>query len=154
MHSEFIRVSRSLIEELARRERPVIAVGTTSVRTLESLYHIGRMASQGRFRGQLPQWEAYSNDAPEISVARSMEALLDHLGPAQHLIADTRLMIAPGYRYRIVDGIITNFHQPRSTLLLLVSAFLDRHDSWRRLYDYALAGPYRFLSYGDAMLLL
>lgn len=154
MHSEFIRVSRSLIEELARRERPVIAVGTTSVRTLESLYHIGRMASQGRFRGQLPQWEAYSSDAPDLSVGQAMQALLDHLGSAQHLIADTRLMIAPGYRYRIVDGIITNFHQPRSTLLLLVSAFLDRHDSWRRLYDYALARPYRFLSYGDAMLLL
>lgn len=154
MHSEFIAVSRSLIEELAATERRVIAVGTTSVRTLESIYHLGCVAAQGLRPDVLDQWYPYSPTHPSLSLKESMEALLGAFeGPT--FIASTRLMIAPGYTYRVVRGMVTNFHQPRSTLLLLVSAFLGPSRPWRDLYAHALADPaYRFLSYGDACLLL
>lgn len=154
MHSELIVVDRSLIAELAESPRKVIAVGTTSVRTLESLYHLGCMAAQGQPLTELPQWYPYSDTHPEIPVADALQALLDRLDAdgADRLVASTRIIIAPGYRFRIVRGMITNFHQPRSTLLLLVSAFTG--GDWRRMYDEALAGSYRFLSYGDAQLLL
>ena len=154
MHSEFISVPLSLVEELADTTRRVIAVGTTSVRTLESLYHIGCMIHQGRWDGELPQWYPYSDTHPQLSVRESLDAVaayLRHSG-APSLVASTRVIIAPGYRYRIVSGIITNFHQPQSTLLLLVSAFVG--GDWRPMYDYALAHGFRFLSYGDATLML
>ena len=167
MHNEFIAVPRALIQELAASRRRVIAVGTTSVRTLESLYHLGCMLHTGLDASTLPQWYPYSDEHPRLSVGESMEAILRHLDEtgADTFIASTRLMIAPGYDYRVVRGMVTNFHQPRSTLLLLVSAFLDGAVSqdqssstqvpeWRRIYDYALAGDYRFLSYGDACLFL
>lgn len=151
MHSEFISVDRNLILELARTERPVIAVGTTSVRTLESLYHLGCMASQGLPVGELPQWYPYSTDHPRLSRGEAFEALAAVCG--DRLVASTRVIIAPGYDYKVVSGIITNFHQPKSTLLLLVSAFIG--EGWRDMYAHALADPdYRFLSYGDACLLL
>lgn len=154
MHSEAIVVSRELIKELATTSKKIIAVGTTSVRTLESLYHLGCLALNGCYEDTLPQWAPYS-EGPMPTRAEAMEALLQQMGDAPHLTASTRLMIAPGYRYRVVDGMITNFHQPRSTLLLLVSAFLGGGNQWRDLYDFALADPrYRFLSYGDACLLL
>lgn len=154
MHSEFISVPLSLVEELAATTRRVIAVGTTSVRTLESLYHIGCMIHQGRWDGELPQWYPYSDTHPQLSVRESLEAVAACLrrNGADSLVASTRVIIAPGYRYRIVRGIITNFHQPQSTLLLLVSAFVG--GDWRPMYDYALAHDFRFLSYGDATLLL
>lgn len=153
MHSEFIAVSRALIEELATTDRRIIAVGTTSVRTLESLYHLGCMAHQGLGQTILQQWYPYSAEHPALSVGEAMQALLRSFdGPV--FVASTRLMIAPGYTYRIVRGMVTNFHQPRSTLLLLVSAFIGDRPGWRTLYDHALAGEYRFLSYGDACLLL
>lgn len=157
MHAEFISVTRSLIEELAQTERPVLAVGTTSVRTLESLYHIGTLMAEGTFTGELPQWAPYRPGANDLSRQEALQAILRHLDAegADRLVATTRLMIAPGYRFRMVDHIVTNFHQPSSTLLLLVSAFLGEQLPWRRLYDHALANPdYRFLSYGDACLLL
>ena len=154
MHSEFISVPLSLVEELADTTRRVIAVGTTSVRTLESLYHIGCMIHQGRWDGELPQWYPYSDTHPQLSVRESLNAVASYLrhSGAPSLVASTRVIIAPGYRYRIVSGIITNFHQPQSTLLLLVSAFVG--GDWRPMYDYALAHGFRFLSYGDATLLL
>lgn len=154
MHSEFISVSRSLIEELANSKRRVVAVGTTSVRTLESLYHIGCMMSRGSWTGELPQWYPYSANHPHLSVKESLSAILSYLDKQQtsQLIASTRVIIAPGYKYNLVKGIITNFHQPQSTLLLLVSAFVG--GDWRAMYDFALAGDFRFLSYGDASLLL
>lgn len=154
MHSEFISVPRSLIEEIAKGEKKVIAVGTTSVRTLESLYHLGCMASDGNLPDEVPQWYPYSPDHPNLTVAQAMTNLLDCLDKsgASNVIASTRIIIAPGYRYRIVGGMVTNFHQPKSTLLLLVSAFTS--GDWRRMYDYALADGFRFLSYGDAQLLL
>ncbi len=156
MHSEFIAVERPLIEELARNERKVIAVGTTSVRTLESLYHAGVLIAQGKWTGEVPQWAPYELDGNDavLGVAEAMQAILNRLDEQGEstFIASTRIIIAPGYRYRVVRGMVTNFHQPRSTLLLLVSAFTG--GDWRPIYDYALANDFRFLSYGDACLLL
>ncbi len=148
MHHELISVPRDLIAELATTTRPVIAVGTTSVRTLESLYylHAGQQ--------EVPQWAPYV-EQPDLSTREALQRLVDHLDSngLDHLVASTQLMIAPGFRYRIVSGMITNFHQPQSTLLLLVSAFIGENN-WRPVYDHALAGGYRFLSYGDACLFL
>lgn len=155
MHSEFIAVSRELIAELARDEKRVIAVGTTSVRTLESLYHAGCLIAAGEWSSEVPQWAPYEADESRfISVGDAMQAILDYLDSRGEntFIASTRIIIAPGYRYRVVKGMVTNFHQPRSTLLLLVSAFTG--GDWRPIYDFALANGFRFLSYGDACLLL
>lgn len=154
MHSEFIAVDRNLLEELAETDRNVIAVGTTSVRTLESLYHIGCLISEGRFHGEVPQWYPYEESHPQLSAKRAIEEIIHYIDsknlPA--LVASTRIIIAPGYDYRIVKGMVTNFHQPRSTLLLLVSAFTG--GDWRSMYNHALESNYRFLSYGDGSLLL
>lgn len=154
MHSEFIAVSRSLIIELSETDRKVIAVGTTSVRTLESLYHIGCLISQNKWNGEVPQWYPYDKCHPNLSVSEALNHILNHLDKSGQdtLIASTRIIIAPGYEYKIVRGIITNFHQPQSTLLLLVSAFVN--GDWKPIYDYALDNDFRFLSYGDATLLL
>ncbi len=154
MHSEFIAVDRTLISELSNCDRRVIAVGTTSVRTLESLYHIGCLIHSGQFEGEVPQWYPYSLSHPRLTVADSMAAILRYLDERQlpSLVAATRIIIAPGYTYKIVKGMVTNFHQPRSTLLLLVSAFVD--GDWKPVYNHALTNGYRFLSYGDASLLL
>lgn len=154
MHSEFISVSRELIGQLADTTRRVIAVGTTSVRTLESLYHLGCIVSEGNAPDEVPQWYPYSGSHPDLTVGESMQALLDYMDKngLEKLVASTKIIIAPGYTYRIVKGMITNFHQPKSTLLLLVSAFTK--GDWRRMYDFALGAGFRFLSYGDAVLLL
>ena len=153
MHSEFIAVPKYLIEELAQTTRQVFAVGTTSVRTLESLYHIGCLIYQNEWNGEVPRWYPYSDKHPQLTIKQALEAIINHLNATDNdtLIASTRIIIAPGYKYHIVKGIITNFHQPQSTLLLLVSAFVD--GDWRAMYDFALALDFRFLSYGDASLL-
>ncbi len=157
MHSEFIAVDTATIRHLAQlvTDKKIIAVGTTSVRTLESLYHIGCLMAQGQWDGEVPQWYPYDATHPNLSAAEALGILADHLEAegAPALIATTRIIIAPGYTYRIVRGMVTNFHQPRSTLLLLVSAFVG-NANWRPIYDYALANDFRFLSYGDACLLL
>ena len=154
MHSEFIAVSKDLLEELADSvgRRPVVAVGTTSVRTLESLYHAGRLMLQNKWDGEVPQWTPYEEGATDVPARDALLAIVDHLNASESDVftARTRIIIAPGYKYMMVDGMITNFHQPSSTLLLLVSAFIG--DDWRRVYDHALASGYRFLSYGDACL--
>lgn len=154
MHSEFIAVPKALIEELASADKPIIAVGTTSVRTLESLYHIGCLMSQDRWNGEVPQWYPYQSGHPDIPTKEALQAIVHYLQEQglSTLLGSTRIIIAPGYKYRVVDGMVTNFHQPKSTLLLLVSAYIG--DRWRELYDYALDHGFRFLSYGDAMLLL
>ena len=154
MHAEFISVPVELLQELRDTSRKVIAVGTTSVRTLESLYHAGRLILENRWDGEVPQWTPYESQANEISPSEALEAIIRHLDAtgSRTFIATTRIIIAPGYSYRIVSGMVTNFHQPKSTLLLLVSAFIG--GDWRRMYDYALAHDFRFLSYGDATLLL
>lgn len=153
MHSEFISVPAALIAELAETTRRVTAVGTTSVRTLESLYHAGCLIATGQWTGEVPQWYPYSDSHPDLPVADALRAIVGHLDETGHerFVASTRIIIAPGYRYRIVRSMITNFHQPASTLLLLVSAFTG--GDWRPVYDYALAHSFRFLSYGDACLL-
>lgn len=154
MHSEFISVSKVLIEELASTDRQVFAVGTTSVRTLESLYHIGCMITQGLDFSEVPQWYPYSPTHPRLTMQQSMATIAKYLTQKNlnTLVASTRIMIAPGYEYKVVQGMITNFHQPQSTLLLLVSAFTK--GDWRAMYEYALDNGFRFLSYGDACLLL
>jgi len=160
MHAEFITVERSLIEDLIRNEGHITAVGTTTVRTLESLYWFGhqlvRNPHQEPLEWTLDQWYAYQEDtleyAPDLKTA--LKALLTYMDKEvyQHFTASTRLLIAPGYTFRVVNALVTNFHQPKSTLLLLVSAFLgDEH--WKEVYQYALDNDFRFLSYGDSSLL-
>jgi S-adenosylmethionine:tRNA ribosyltransferase-isomerase len=157
MHSETIVVRRSLLENLIRHiDTPVIPVGTTSTRTLESLYWIGMMlAEQGMALRPLhvEQWYPYENHQA-LTTREALEttiAFLDLHG-LTHLEASTALMIAPGYQMRVITGLITNFHQPRSTLLLLVSALIG--ERWKEAYQYALDHGFRFLSYGDSCLFL
>lgn len=152
MHSEFMAVPRDIITDIAcaiAEGKKIVAVGTTSVRTLESLYHIGRLIIEGRWKGEVPQWTAYGA-LTEPSAAEALDAVVKWLVDtgADTLMAHTRIIIAPGYKYRVVGGMITNFHQPQSTLLLLVSAFIG--EDWRKVYTHALNEGYRFLSYGDA----
>lgn len=155
MHSEFIAVPLATIRNIADHiaaGRTITAVGTTSVRTLESLYHIGCLMATARWQGEVPQWYPYAAEHPRLTVSEAFAALIQRLEAegVSALVAATRIIIAPGYQYRVVSGMITNFHQPRSTLLLLVSAFVG-DDRWRPIYDHALATEgYRFLSYGDA----
>lgn len=157
MHAEYIDVSKILIEKLiARIGSPLIAVGTTSTRTLESLYWIGlklkNNASLNEDDLRVHQWEPYEN-AQDVSTKESLQAIVAWLekNKKDSLVTKTSLMIAPPYKFRIVDILITNFHQPRSTLLLLVAAFIG--DDWKRAYAYALDNDFRFLSYGDSCLL-
>ncbi len=157
MHEEYIEVSKELLERLIANGGNAVAVGTTSVRTLESLYFLGEMVAEnpditadGLHVGQ---WIPYSREHT-ISSVEALEALVAWLGRngLACVHSHTQIMIAPGYTFRIVKAIVTNFHQPKSTLLLLVSAFVD--GNWRRIYDYALANGFRFLSYGDSSLLI
>lgn len=156
MHSEFISVQKSFIEELIRFEGKVIAVGTTSVRTLESLYYIGvSLESQKQSHLHVSQWMPYNDSNNRLSKKDALKNILAYLeaNSLSTLIADTQIIIAPGYEFKIVNGIVTNFHQPQSTLLLLVSAFLG-NNNWKNIYEHALSSDYRFLSYGDSSLLL
>lgn len=156
MHTEFISVRKEIIEQLLNHDGKVIAVGTTSVRTLESLYYIGQILEEDRSPDSLKvlQWQPYES-GEEVTVRRALENIISYLDKnnLSSLVSETQIMIAPGYTYRIVDGIVTNFHQPKSTLLLLVSAFLGNTD-WKNIYQHALENNYRFLSYGDSSLLL
>lgn len=152
MHHELYVVTRDLIAELAATTRPVVAVGTTSVRTLESLYYVGQILEADPEAADLSvtQWMPYTTPC-RLSTREALANIVAYLDARglDRLVASTQLMIAPGFRYRLVRGMITNFHQPQSTLLLLVAAFVGE-DRWRALYDYALAHGFRFLSYGDA----
>ena len=166
MHTEHIAVRLQTIEKLIQHEGKAIAVGTTSVRTLESLYYMGIKARQlmdaGKDTGDgeelhVEQWMPYSQLSTlnsQLSTVSALESLRDYL--SRHkldvLNSSTQIIIAPGYQFHIVQMMVTNFHQPQSTLLLLVSAFV--HGDWRKIYDYALANDFRFLSYGDSSLLI
>ena len=179
MHTEHIAVRRETIEKLISHGGHAIAVGTTSVRTLESLYWMGRKLQNpqpdaslkgGEASLHVSQWEPYEEMKGEglrVKVEDALKALLAYMDANELSVlhASTQIIIAPGYRYHIVDRMITNFHQPQSTLLLLVSAFLDQPsegpqptdnngDEWRRVYDYALKHDFRFLSYGDSSILI
>ena len=160
MHSEWIYVPRTVIEALLRHHCECTAVGTTSVRTLESLYYIGKkiLANPDITEDQLPvaQWEPYEGVSGEdVKSEDCLSAILQWLdrNGISALHTATQIIIAPGYRYHIVRRMITNFHQPQSTLLLLVSAFVG-DDHWRDIYRYALDHDFRFLSYGDSSLLI
>ncbi len=174
MHAEFIEVDIDLIQYLCNHAQqeakglkdinkcPVIAVGTTSLRTIESLYWMGvkaflYMQENNKHIAQqdfnLGQWEAYELAANQLPVHESMNALINWLNgnKTNKLITKTQLMVTPGYHFKICDALITNFHQPKSTLLLIISAITG--DNWKTIYEHALNNSYRFLSYGDGCLL-
>ncbi len=159
MHTEFISVPRKVIADMYENENPLIVVGTTSMRTIESLYYIGRKL---HFNPDLcpheltvSQWEPYEkeNESESISPKQALKNILDYLDRSHtdQLISATQIIIVPGYTFHFVDGLITNFHQPQSTLLLLIAAFVG--NEWRNIYEYALTHNFRFLSYGDSSLL-
>lgn len=155
MHSEFISVSKEFLDDLLKFEGKVIAVGTTSVRTLESLYYIGFLLGNNATDLHVSQWIPYSESNNTLSVKEALMNIKNYLdrNSLKTLISDTQIIIVPGYKFKVVDGIVTNFHQPQSTLLLLVSAFVGE-DNWKKIYRHALSSDYRFLSYGDSSLLL
>ena len=165
MHTEVIAVTRETIQTLRDHVGDIVAVGTTSMRTLESLYFIGeqlstsktpKTAAQQRFEHlellRVAQFAPYAREYT-LSTRDALQALVDYLDATGQdvLHAETQIMIKPGYQFRVVDKLITNFHQPKSTLLLLVSAFVG--GDWHTIYDYALANDFRFLSYGDSSIL-
>lgn len=159
MHTEYICVHRHTLERLLKHDASAIAVGTTSVRTLESLYYIGLKLHYNPTLEEhmlhVNQWEPYSTPADKIIPASvAIEEVLHFLDAngLNALHTSTQIIIAPGYDYKIVKMLVTNFHQPQSTLLLLVSAFV--HGDWHKIYDYALGHDFRFLSYGDSSLLI
>ena len=152
MHREPFVVSRELLVKLRDTQKPVVAVGTTSVRTLESLYYVGISCLEQGSPADVDQWAPYVREyAPTRQEA--LTAIVNYLDDNQldELKIGTRIIIVPGFRFRIVDAMVTNFHQPQSTLLLLISAFVG--GDWHTIYDYALANGFRFLSYGDSSLL-
>ena len=157
MHEEYIEVRKALLEKLIAAGGSAVAVGTTSVRTLESLYFLGELVAENPAITQdelhVGQWTPYNREH-SLSTVESLEALVAWLerNGLDRIHSHTQIMIAPGYTFRIVKAIVTNFHQPKSTLLLLVSAFVK--GEWRKIYDYALANGFRFLSYGDSSLLI
>lgn len=163
MHTEYIVVHRRSLEKLIKHECRVIAVGTTSVRTIESLYYMGvhllKHPDANEEDLHVKQWDPYElsedgNLVDGITPMQAIQAIIDYLdrNGLEALHSSTQIIIAPGYQYKIVKMLVTNFHQPQSTLLLLVSAFLK--GDWRKVYDYALSHDFRFLSYGDSSLLI
>ena len=159
MHTEIIAVPRETIETIIANLGHIVAVGTTSMRTLESLYFLGeklcigdRIPDSGDSTLSVSQFEPYEKEYT-LGTREALQAIVDYLDAMQQdvLHAETQIMIKPGYEFHIVDQLITNFHQPKSTLLLLVSAFVG--GDWHTIYDYALAHDFRFLSYGDSSIL-
>lgn len=157
MHTEYISVNKTTLEKLIAHQGEAVAVGTTSVRTLESLYYIGATLAQypeaNEEQLHVKQWQPYKTH-PDLTAKEALQHILDYMkrNNLEALHTSTQIIIAPGYTYKIVKKIVTNFHQPQSTLLLLVSAFVK--GDWHRIYDYALGHDFRFLSYGDSSLLI
>ena len=152
MHREPFVVTLEFIERLRNRTGKVVAVGTTSVRTLESLYFVGVKCIETGAPADVQQWDPYTTE-PKYTLEESLDALISYLkaNGKDELKVGTRIIIVPGYDFKVVDVLVTNFHQPQSTLLLLISAFVG--GDWRNIYDYALANDFRFLSYGDSSIL-
>ena len=152
MHTEHFRISIETLKNIKNHKGPLIAVGTTSLRTLESLYWAGVLSGMDQPFHHIKQWTPYN-----ITTSRSFEEALEQLINATEqegkifFEGSTAIIIVPGYKIRTIDALITNFHQPRSTLLLLVAAITGDH--WKKIYDHALNNDYRFLSYGDSSLL-
>lgn len=157
MHTEYISVSRQTIDKLIKHNAKAVAVGTTSVRTLESLYYIGLIIEKNPEANQdelhVSQWIPYEKEY-DITPLQAIQNIADYMerNKMEALHTSTQIIIAPGYSYNIVKKIVTNFHQPKSTLLLLVSAFLK--GDWKPIYEYALSHDFRFLSYGDSSILI
>ena len=152
MHREPFVVTLGFLKKLLSRKGKLVAVGTTSVRTLESLYYVGVSIIENGAPEDVTQWAPYTREYP-YSTEEALQAIVSWLekGRQSALKVGTRIIIVPGFQFRLVDVLVTNFHQPESTLILLVSAFVS--GDWRTIYDYALANNYRFLSYGDSSLL-
>lgn len=152
MHREPFVVTLDFLKDLRSSGKSVIAVGTTSVRTLESLYYIGVSCIETGAPADVDQWAPYTREY-EWSTEESLDAIIAYMekNSLDKISAGTRIIIVPGFRFRIVDMLVTNFHQPESTLILLVSAFVG--GDWKTIYDYALSHDFRFLSYGDSSLL-
>jgi S-adenosylmethionine:tRNA ribosyltransferase-isomerase len=156
MHREMVIIPEIIIRSFYENPENIIAVGTTSVRSLESLYWLGLQLENGLFNAEKPevlQWEPYETE-PKISLKKSLENILHHLEREKlHQIRfSTQIIILPGYQLKVIEGMFTNFHQPQSTLLLLIAAFLG--EKWKEIYDYAMTNNFRFLSYGDSNLYL
>ena len=158
MHAEFIDVRKELIQNIVNQlDKTIIAVGTTSLRSIESLYWLGAITILKKNISiealQVHQWDAYEMNTNNVSVKEALQSLLQWMkrNNLPRLITKTQIIIAPGYKLKVANALITNFHQPQSTLLLLVAALID--DDWRKVYDYALENNFRFLSYGDGCLL-
>lgn len=151
MHREFFEVKRGLVESLLAHDF-VLPVGTTSMRTLESLFFLGERFKKGNMEPHVEQWDGFKE--AECSKEESLRSILQMMDEKRvgSIQASTSIMIVPGYQFRICKGLVTNFHQPESTLILLVAALLGK--DWRKVYDYALKNDFRFLSYGDSSLLL
>ncbi len=156
MHAEHVVVEKTLLEKMLNQgDKPMVAVGTTTVRSLESLVQVARkiLANEVADVFTITQWDTYRGENQDLGKKETLEILLDYLNRNNltYIEAQTSLMIVPGYKIRFFDAIITNFHQPKSTLLLLVSAFIGQ--DWKELYTHAKSINYRFLSYGDSSLL-
>ncbi len=153
MHKESLVVQKKFVEQLLSHQASIIAVGTTAVRTIESLYWLGVKLLNGDDDMLVAQWMAYE-DKRDVPTTDSLKALLNYMvaNDTTEISAETAIMIKPGYKFRLVNGIITNFHQPESTLLLLVSAFIG-YKNCMTIYSHAIKSGYKFLSYGDSSLL-
>jgi S-adenosylmethionine:tRNA ribosyltransferase-isomerase len=158
MHTEYFTVHRHTVQRLLENTGHIVAVGTTTVRTLESLYYMGATLAENPDASAqelaVAQWAPYETNQSTIPPAESLRQILIYMERKRldQLVSSTQIMIVPGYSFRMIRGMITNFHQPQSTLLLLVSAFVE--GNWRKIYNYALEHDFRFLSYGDCSLLL
>lgn len=152
MHREPFVVTLQFLEKLLNKKGKLVAVGTTSVRTLESLYYVGVKCLDTGAPADVDQWDPYCRDYSD-TLEESLTALISYLksNNMNDLQIGTRIIIVPGYNFKVVDVLVTNFHQPQSTLLLLISAFVK--GDWHKIYDYALSNEFRFLSYGDSSLL-
>ena len=156
MHRELVIIPKNVIQGFVSSQNKIIAVGTTSVRSLESLYWLGLQLENNSFNPNNPevlQWEPYENEA-KISIKKSFQNIVDFLNSINQktLRFSTQIIILPGYDFKVINGMFTNFHQPQSTLLLLIAAFIGK--DWKKVYDYALDNNFRFLSYGDSNLYL
>ena len=156
MHSEVVIIPKNIITDFIKHQGKIIAVGTTSVRSLESLYWLGLQLENDEFNPENPevsQWEPYENEA-KIITKKAFQNIVEYLNKTgqETIQFSTQIIILPGYDFKVISGMFTNFHQPQSTLLLLIAAFLG--NDWKKVYDYALDNNFRFLSYGDSNLYL
>ncbi len=153
MHTEHIIINKALIENLIKYSDKIISVGTTSLRALESIYWIGVKILNNNYKFHITQWEPY-NQKQKTGVEQSLQAILQYMSNnnLSHIQASTQIIIVPGYEFKVINSLITNYHQPKSTLLLLVAALIG--EEWRKVYNYSLDNNFRFLSYGDSSILI